>query len=188
MKKSMIITIAVVAIIIIVAVISVIAINSKPKTNLPQINSAEDLSALVDKLYEGQELFSSLVTQVIDVSNNEQVKMFTGLENGNDLEYAVASEPMITAQAYSLVLVKVKDGVNVNEVAKTMSENVDMRKWICVSAEILRATSSGDIVCLVMSDEEMTTSVYNRFKELAGNINEEYEMKEPEIQLPPDMY
>ena len=60
------------------------------------------------------------------------VKSATGLENANDLEYIVISEPMITSQAYSLVLAKVKEGKNASEIAKTMNENIDARKWICV--------------------------------------------------------
>lgn len=189
MKKSSIIAIVVIALIVIVAVIAVVAVNSKPKTNLAPINSAEDLSALVDKLYEGQEnLYSSLATQVIDVTDSQTVQACTGLEDGSDLEYLVISEPMISAQAHSLVLAKVKDGVNANDVAKTMSENINMAKWVCVSAERLCATSSGDVVCLVMSNEEMAKSVYEKFVELAGNIGEQYEKVEAEIELPPDMY
>jgi hypothetical protein len=116
------------------------------------------------------------------------VNSFTGLENGENLEYVVASEPMITSQAYSLVLVKVKDGVSADEVAKTMSENVNQRKWICVTAEKLYATSSGDIACLVMSNEEMAKPVYEKFKTLAGNVNEEYQKTAEEPELPEDMY
>ena len=51
---------------------------------------------------------------------------------------------MMSSQAYSLVLVKVKDGVDANNIAKTMSEKIDTRKWICVSAEKLYATSSNE--------------------------------------------
>ena len=69
-----------------------------------------------------------------------------------------------------------------------MKENIDTRKWICVSAEKVYSTSSGDIVCLVMSSEEMAKPVYEKFKELAGNVGEEYTKTEEEIDLPPEMY
>ena len=189
MKKSTIIAIiAVVAVIIIGVIIAVSTMNAKPTSNLTPVNSAEDLSALVDKLYEGQELFSSVATQTIDLTDADQVKFATGLDNGDNLQYAVVSEPMITSQAYSLVLAKVKEGVNASEVAKTMSENIDTRKWICVSAEKLYATNSGDIVCLVMSNEQMAKPVYEKFKQLAGSVGQEYQKTEQPVELPEDMY
>lgn len=193
MKNSTKIIIAVVAVIAIAAVvIAIILMNSKskPKTSLPEINSAEDLVALVDKVYEGQEdkVPSSVTTQIIDTSDDAMVQVVTGLESGKDLEYVVSSEPMITSQAYSFVLVKVKDGVNADEIAKSMKDKINTSKWICVSAEKLYATSSGNIVCLVMSSEEMAKPVYESFKTLAGTVGQEYEKSEEEIELPPEMF
>lgn len=193
MKKETKIIIVVALIIAVLALIgAAVFINknagAKPETKLGAINSAEDLSALVDKIYEGQQTLSSLQTQVIDVADADVVKMFTGLENGESLEYAVASEPMISSQAYSLVLAKVKAGNNANEIAKQMSENVNTNKWICVSAEKVYATSSGDIVCLVMAKEEMAKPVFESFKTLSGSTEQVYEKSEEEIDLPEEMF
>ena len=145
---------------------------------------------MVDKIYEGQgeNVLPSLQTQTIDTTDDMTVKMVTGLENANDIEYLVVSEPMITSQAYSMVLAKVKEGVDANQIAKLMSENVDQSKWICVTAEKVYATSSGDIIFLVMSDEKEAKSMYDKFKTLAGNIGQEYEKTAEEIELPPEMY
>ena len=191
MKNSVKIIIAVV----VIAIVAVLAVtftrmNSNSSTNLNEINTAEDLSSLVDKIYEGQEgmIPPSVQTQIIDVSDSETVQYVTGLENANDIEFIVTSEPMISSQAYSLILVKVKDGVNANKIAKTMSENVNTRKWICVSAEKLYTTNSGNIVCLVMASENTAKSVYEKFKTLAGTVGEEYEKTEEEVELPPEMY
>ena len=186
--KTIIIALIVIAIVVAV-VVAILMVNRKPKTNLETVNSNEDLLALVDKLYEGQKgLFSSLQNEAVDVTDNDFIQYYTGLENGEDLEYVVTSEPMISSQAYSLVLAKVKNGVDANSVAKEMSEKVNTSKWICVSAEKLYATSSGDIVFLVMSSEDMAKPIYEKFKTLAGNVNEVYEKTEEEIELPPEMY
>ena len=184
------ILIAIVAIALVVAVAyAVLMVNNKPKTNLEEVNSADDLVALVNKIYEGQgELYSSLMTQAVEVTDKDTVSYNTGLENGDNLEYLVISEPMMMSQAYSLILAKVKDGVNADLVAKEMSENIDTRKWICVSAEKLYATSSGDVVFLIMTNEEMATPIYEKFKTLAGNVNEVYEKTEEPAELPEDMY
>lgn len=191
MKKTTKIMIVAIVIVFIMVIIGIVLFtNKKPKTNLEAINSVEDLSALVNKVYEGQEgnIPSSLQTQIIDTTDDMAVKMVTGLENANDLEYVVASEPMITSQAYSLVLAKVKNGKNADEIAKQMSENVDQAKWICVSAEKVYATSSGNIVFLVMSSEKTAKPIYEKFKTLAGNIGKEYEKTEEQIELPDEMF
>lgn len=189
-NQTKIITTLVVIAIVIVAIIAVIMLKDKKgnSTKLGEISSSEDLEKLVEKIYEGKEdTLPNVVTNTIDVTNNDMVKSFTGLENGNDLEYLVVSEPMISSQAYSLVLAKVKDGKNVNEIAKTMSEKVDPRKWICVTAEKLYATNSGDVVVLVMSSEEWAKPVYEAFKDLAGSVGKEYEKTDELGELPDEL-
>lgn len=173
MAKKIMIVIAILA--VVAVVLGIIFMNKGPKTNLQPIENAEGLSALVDEVYKDQEnLLSSLNTQIIDVANADAVKYVTGLENGDNLEYLAVSEPMMSSQAYSFVLAKVKKGVDANSVAKEMSEKVDMRKWICVGAEKVYATNSADVVCMVMSSEEWAKPIYEKFKTLAGTTGEEY--------------
>ena len=130
-------------------------------SKIETINSTDDLVKLVEKIYEGNdELYPTLETNIVNLEDAENVKYVTGLENGENLEYLVSSEPMMSGQAYSLVVAKVKDGANANEIAKQMSENMDMRKWICVSAEKLYVTTSNDLVFAVMADEEMAKPIY----------------------------
>ena len=190
MKKSIKILIIVILILAVLAGVAFLAVNlAKSKSNLPEINSAEELSALVDKVYEGLEIqMPMLNTHIVDVTDNMTVQVVTGLEDGSNFEYLVASEPLMSSQAYSFVLAKVKEEVNANEVAKAMNEKIDNRKWICVTAEKVYTTSSGNVVCLVMSNEETATTVYNKFKALAGGIGKEFERTEQEPELPADMY
>lgn len=188
MKKKVIIGV-VIALIVIAIILGVVFMVSKtPKTNLPQIEKAEDLSTLINEIYKGkEENLPRLNTQIVDVNDANAIKYTTGLENGNDLQFVAVSEPMMSSQAYSLVLAKVKDGVDASNIAKTMSEQIDTRKWICVSAEKLYATSSGDVVCLVMSNEEWAKPVYDGFKELAGHVGEEYTKTEELPELPEEL-
>lgn len=188
MKKKNIIIIAVVAIIALVIVAGIIFFvngNKDSKTNL-KIGSAEDLSNLVNEIYKGkEESLPKLNTQIVDVSDANVVKSVTGLENGDKLKYLVVSEPMMSSQAYSLVLAQVKDKSEANNIAKMMLDNIDTRKWICVSAEKVYATNSGDVVCLVMSNEEWAKPVYESFKSFAKTVGKEY-TKEEEMQDLPD--
>ena len=72
MKKSMKILLAVVAVMLVVAVVIVIIANSKPKSNLPEITSGDDLVALINKMYEGKtENLPMLDTQVLDLTDTE---------------------------------------------------------------------------------------------------------------------
>ena len=57
--------------------------------------------------------------------------------------------------------------------AEDMFNNINPRKWICVSAEAVRATSHGDIAILIMSSEEMSKSVYYSFKQKAELVGKE---------------
>ncbi len=151
--------------------------------------NADELTKFVNELYAGNEnLYPSLMSQAIDLTDADSVKYMTGLENGNDLEAVVVSEPMMSSQAYSLVIAKVKSGANADAIAKQMSENIDMRKWICVSAEVLYATSTEDLAFLVMSSEEMAKPVYEAFKTELETYGEEYTRKEVVEELPEDMY
>jgi len=74
-----------------------------------------------------------------------------------DIEFkeALASEPMIQPGAYSLVLVRVKDGADIEKIKSEIKDNVNPRKWICVGVdeENVIVDSIGDIIFLVMSDE-----------------------------------
>jgi len=69
-----------------------------------------------------------------------------------------------------------------------MKTNINTRKWICVTAEKLYATNSGDVVFLVMTRADLAESVFNSFKNLAGNIGQVFERTEQEVELPADMY
>lgn len=188
MKKKNIIIITVVAIIALVIVAGIIFFvngNKDSRTNL-KIGSAEDLSNLVNEIYKGkEESLPKLNTQIVDVSDANVVKSVTGLENGDKLKYLVVSEPMMSSQPYSLVLAQVKDKSEANNIAKMMLDNIDTRKWICVSAEKVYATNSGDVVCLVMSNEEWAKPVYESFKSFAKTVGKEY-TKEEEMQDLPD--
>ena len=187
MKKSTMIIIAVA--VIVVAVLAVMFFAKGEASNLPAINSAEDLTTLVDSIYAGvTDEMPGVMSQPIDVTDKDSVNYMTGLENGDELEYLVVSEPMMSSQAYSLVVAKVKSGVNASKVAETMKTNINTRKWICVTAEKLYATNSGDVVFLVMTRADLAESVFNSFKTLAGNIGQVFERVEQEVELPADMY
>ena len=78
---------------------------------------------------------------------------------------------------------------DVEKLKQEMLDNIDMRRWICVSAEKLYITNSGNIIFLVMSSEDIAKPVYEGFKKYVNNqIGKELEKSNEEvIELPPEM-
>ena len=62
---------------------------------------------------------------------------------------------MTGSQAYSLVLARVKDPADAKEIATSMEDNIDLRKWVCVAADRARVVTFGDKVLFVMADSEL---------------------------------
>ena len=179
------------SIVLVIAIIvgAVYAIyRNQPKTYTQIVSSTDDMQNMINTIYEGveAELPPTLNTQVVDISNLDILKSYTGLSSNENIDAVVVSEPMIGSQAYSLVLVKVKDGQDANAIAKEMSENIDTRKWICVEAEKLYATSQDNLAVLIMASDEWATPVSNRIKEILTYHGEEYTRES--ISAPEDQY
>ena len=114
-----------------------------------------DLSTMVDKIYAEKDPGIMVSTRAVDPADTSWLTYYTGLTDGSDLDAAVASEALIGSQAYSLVLARVKDGVDATALAQQMLDNVDPVKWICVQANDLAAAVSGNTILVVMVDTEL---------------------------------
>lgn len=191
MKKQT-LTIIIIAVIILAVIIgAILIINNKSKGNEEgKIETAEQMKEMFKTIYSklGKKLLN-LETQEISIEDETQVKAYTGLKSNKDIEKIVVSEPLMSSQAYSAVTVKVKSGANIEEIKKEMLENINMSKWICVSAEKMYITNNGNTIFMVMSSEDWAKPVYNEFKEYVGNnIGKELEKAEEEnINLPPQI-
>ena len=87
--------------------------------------------------------------------NDENIEYYLGTD---DIEYesALASESGVGSIAHSVVLVRVKDGVDLEDVKEEIKENVDPRKWICVGVEEedVIVKNKGNLVILIMVEDE----------------------------------
>ena len=104
----------------------------------------------------------------IDIADADAVKYYLGLDSADGIKEAVFSEPMIGSIAYSVCLVRCEEGADVETVKKNISDNVDARKWICVTAEKVIVNNCGDVVILVMTEAKTAEGIYNAFAEIAG--------------------
>lgn len=191
MKKQTMITIIVIAIIAIIAIIGVVIVkNNNNTTNggtSVKIESEKDMKSMLKSIYsKNKDVLPKLETEEIDVSNSDLVTSYTGIQSTGNVESLVVLEPLMSSQAYSAVALKVKSNANIETVKEEILNNVDMRKWICVSAEKLYITNYNNIIFFVMSDEDWATATYNSFKEYVGNeIGKELQKSgEEDIELP----
>lgn len=191
MKKQTIIAIVIAVIVVLAIIVGVVVWNNQKSNEGTTIETASQMKEMFKSIYNklGDEL-SDLETQKIDVSDASMVKAYTGLQSNENVETIVVSEPSMSSQAYSAVAVKVKAGANVENMKQEMLDNIDMAKWICVSASNLYITNSGNTIFMVMSDEDWAKPVYEAFKEYVNNnIGKELEKvsDEEDIELPPEM-
>lgn len=131
------------------------------------------LSEIVDEIYAKKAPALSVETVSVDLSDEYALESFTGLKDASKISEAVASEPMISAQAYSLVLVRLKNAADAKDVASAMRSGINQRKWVCVEADVLQVAAAGNLVLLVMmqSDFEQDLSVQeivDAFREICG--------------------
>ncbi len=191
MKKQTIIAIVIAVIVVLAIIVGVVVWNNQKSNGGTTIETASQMKEMFKSIYNklGDEL-PDLETQKIDVSDASMVKAYTGLQSNENVETIVVSEPSMSSQAFSAVAVKVKAGANVENMKQEMLDNIDMAKWICVSASNLYITNSGNTIFMVMSDEDWAKPVYDAFKEYVNNkIGKELDKisSDADIELPPEM-
>ena len=99
---------------------------------------------------------------------SENVEGFLGTA---EIEYeeALASESMVGAIAHSVVLVRAKDGADIETVKNTIKENVDPRKWVCVGVEdddVIIKNKGNLIIVIIVEDEQTREKLEKGFDEL----------------------
>ena len=117
-----------------------------------------ELSGMLDEIYKVQPVdLMGMETTAIDLTDEAWYGYLAGLtaDNVDKVDAAVISEPMTGSQAYSLVLLRLRDKADAREIADSMEENISMRKWVCVEADKARVVSFDDKLLYVMADSEL---------------------------------
>ncbi len=136
-------------------------------TPAPSENLEGSLEDILAKIYETVEVddetrewLKKMATTEIPADNTSY---FFGIEN-LEFEEAIASEPMMTSVAYSLCLLRVKDGTDIEQLKADIKANVNPAKWICVSVENenVIVDNIGDVVILIMHNE-CAEALHNAF-------------------------
>lgn len=168
-NKPLIIGVSLIALAVVMLAVIMLVRGRGNETSTSKFGTVDDVKTMVKSIYKDLgDILPALEFQKIN-SSTESWKYFTGLSDSSNVKFAVVSEPLMNAQAYSLVVLKVKDVSKIESMKQEMYDNIDMAKWICVSAEKLYITNSDDIIFMVMASDEWATPVYNGFKKYVNN-------------------
>ena len=126
---------------------------------------------LLNKIYENVTVELPLMTMPIDLTDEFAVTAYTGAASAEGMIEGAFNESMIGAQAYSLSLVKCESAEKAAELAQTMFDNIDTRKWVCVEATEKQAVVCGDLAFFVMLNPEYgvtSEQIVEAFTAVAG--------------------
>jgi len=76
-----------------------------------------------------------------------------GVDNFDFIE-GIASEPMMSSQAHSVVLLTVKEDSDIEAIKEDIKANVDGYKWICVGVEPEN---------IIVDSKEHATAIHDAF-------------------------
>lgn len=191
MKKQNIFIIGLILLAVISFIIFMLVSGSGNKGNVETPKDIKDINDVINTINKNNKnVLPELETMKVDINNIDEVTSYTGLKSNDGIKSIVVSVPLITAQAYSVAIVRVKDNADVEKIKQEMFDNIDMRRWICVSAEQLYITNSGNVIFSVMADKDIAKAVYNDFKKYVNNnIGKELEKSNNEgnTELSPEM-
>ena len=168
-KKNIIIGCLIGGLVVIAGVIFAITSNIESKTN-ETLQTAGDIKKMLKTIYKNlaNEL-PELTTEEINLKESELVESLTGLKSTDDINTLVVSEPVMGSQALEVAVIKTKEKTDNEAMMQNIKDNVDMSRWICVSAEKLYIVNSGDVIFMVMADSDWAKSIYDEFVKYMDN-------------------
>lgn len=140
------------------------------KTGAP-VSKDSSLPLIMASVYEDvSEYLSPNYLHAAEITK-ENMAFYLGVDNLK-IDAGLAVEPMMTAHAHSVCLIRLSDGQDVEKAKAAIKENADPRKWICVgvSPENVLVDNIGNLIILVM-DNEYSDALMKNFKELPDSAN-----------------
>lgn len=187
-KKNIIIGCLIGGLVVLAGVIFVLTSNKESKTN-ETLQTAGDIKKMLETIYKNlADELPKLTTEEINLKESELVESLTGLKSTDDINTLVVSEPVMGSQALEVAVIKTKEKADITSMMQNIKDNVNMRRWICVSAEKLYIVNSGDVIFMVMADSDWAKSIYDEFVKYMDNKVEETLEKGDILEELPDEY
>lgn len=120
-------------------------------------NISSSLSDIMKEVYKNipEDELPELINEKVNKDNQEY---YLG---SSDITYkeALASEPLMSSVAHSVVLVRANSIKDVDNIKKEIKEKIDPRKWVCIGVDEKNVfvESKGDLVILIMDNEYAST-------------------------------
>ncbi len=130
----------------------------------------KELAKILTQMYEKVPAVQDIALgdpMPIDLTG-EDFSYWLGTTDASGIDAAIYSEPMMSSVAYSVCLVRAKDGTDIEQLKKDIFDKVNAVKWLCVTAEKVLVTNSDNTILLVMTNAEVTGDMYNAFSEVMG--------------------
>ncbi len=150
--------------------------NTEPETpDVPAFELTGTLKEIADKIYANETVTDEMAIETNDMilEDIDGLTYNLGVASADAIESAVLSEPMMSSIAYSLALVKAKEGADIKALKNEILNGVNYRKWICVAAEKVAVVNCGNVIMMIMSSEEIVDGILNAFSTVCeGNVSE----------------
>ncbi len=112
---------------------------------------------IAKELYEGIKEEDKFPVQEIEITEENKTQ-FLGKNFKAKIKEGIASEPMMSSIAHSLVIVTLEDGEDVEQAKKDIESSLEGRdglkaKWLCVEPETTWTETYGNTIIFVMTSE-----------------------------------
>lgn len=121
----------------------------------PQVmgNVDKALKAQINSILSGSGIEMLDAYAISEIAKDEGFAYAAGLSKADGIEAAASFAPIMSASAYSLVIVTLEEGADAAAVCKDFEDNINWNKWVCVSAtNALIATKDNMVLCLMATD------------------------------------
>ena len=102
--------------------------------------------------------------QFTDVTS-DTCEWFLGKENISFKE-ATALESPISPSDYSMVIVKLNDGDDHQQIEQTITDHISPTKWVCMGADVARVVRVDNVILVVISDKKTADDMAALFQTL----------------------
>lgn len=147
------------------AVLTLAGCGSTPSSSSGEKKLEGTLEEILTKVYEnsGAELPATMNSELTDENSEYSVGVAR-----SEYKEGLVSDAMINAIAFSVAIMRTEDAASAESLAATVAEKANPRKWICVEAESVITQHIGDVVILIMTEENTAKALSDSFMALAA--------------------
>lgn len=149
--------------------------NNDKKDEKINYSVEEMLSKVIDKAIEddpdkeyGMKTLSDQKNKVTN-DNLEDILGLSDKEFEDDILGAMECKPDDTWSPHSVVIVRVKDGVDTSKIAEKILKNTNPTRFGCLKPETVKVSYYANFILLVDSDNDTADIVVNSFKSVVNN-------------------